>query len=162
LVRFDFEMAELQLPEPHPCPWDPLINIGRLAEDAVTRHWGPGALADVVDEMLTSSDASPTLTRLLQAQQFTRGDEKEARREPSLLPLQDMRRAILGSVVNLIAHKLPEDEEKLAGLIKQGHDQLAREVIAEGIRGAEQSMGDYLQRALKHTSALVETVRARK
>jgi hypothetical protein len=162
LVRFDFEMAELQLPEPHPCPWDPLINIGRLAEDAVTRHWGPGALAEVVDEMLTSSDASPTLTRLLQAQQFTRGDEKEARREPSLLPLQDMRRAILGSVVNLIAHKLPEDEEKLAGLIKQGHDQLAREVIAEGIRGAEQSMGDYLQRALKHTSALVETVRARK
>ena len=139
-MRFDFEMAELRLPEPHPCPWDPLILIGLIAEEVVTRHWGHGALAEIVDEMLSTTDVTLTLARLLKAQQYAEGDDQEKRTEPSLLPLHDIRRAILGSVVNLLAHKLPADKEKLAGLLKKEHDTLARDLISEGISGAEQAL----------------------
>lgn len=156
LVRFDFEMAELQLPEPHPCPWDPLIRIGLIAEEAVTRYWGPGALAEIVDEMLTTTEAAPALTPLLKAQQNTRHGEKD--KNSNLLPLQDMRRAILGSVVNSIARTLPGDEEKLARLLKDEHEQLARKLVVEGIQGAQQTISDYLQRALKHTTSLVKAM----
>lgn len=162
LVRFDFEIAELRLPEPHPCPWDLLIRIGLIAEESVTRHWGPGALAEIVDEMLSTTDGTLTLTRLLKAQQYAQSDDQEKRSEPSLLPLHDMRRAILGSVVNLLAHKLPADEEKLAGLLKKEHDKVARDFILEGISGAEQAINDYLQRALKQTTTLAKAIQARK
>jgi hypothetical protein len=161
LIRFDFEMLELQLPEPHPCPWDPLLRIGLVAEEAVTRYWGSGALADIVDDMLTTTGVSPTLTRLLKAQQHAQGEENDKRSEPSLLPLQDMRRAIFGSVVNLLATKLPEDEEKLASLMRGGHENLASTLIAEGIRGAEKSLSDYLQRALKNTASFTELLKGK-
>ena len=161
LVRFDPEMLEARLPEPHPCPWDPLIRIGLIAEEALTRYWGPGALADVVDDMLSTTKGSPTLTRLLKAQQHAFG-EGDKRSEPSLLPLHDLRRAILGSVVNVIAAKLPADEEKLADLMRGGHDDLAASSIAEGISGAEKSIADYLSRAVKNTVGLANALKAKR
>lgn len=162
LVRFDFEIAELRLPEPHPCPWDPLIRIGHIAEDAITRHWGPGALSDIVNEMLSTTARTLTLARLLKAQQYAQSEDQGNRAEPSLLPLQDMKRVILGSVVNLLAHKLPADEGKLAGLLKKGHGKLAQDLILEGISGAEQAINDYLQRALKQTTALAKAIQTQK
>jgi hypothetical protein len=162
LVRFDFEMAELRLPEPHPCPWYPLIRIGLIAEEVVTRHWGFGALAEIVDEMLSATDVTLTLARLLKAQQHAQSDDQGKRAEPSLLPLHDLRRAILGSVVNLLAHKLPADEEKLAGLLEKERDTHARDLISEGISGAEQAINEYLQRALKQTTAFAKAIQARK
>lgn len=162
LVRFDFEIAELQLPEPHPCPWDPLIRIGLVAEEAVTRHWGPGALSEIVDEIVGATDINPTLARLLKAQQYAQNDHQENPVQPSLLPLHDMRRAILGSLVNLLAHKLPADEEKLADLLKEEHDEFTRDLVLEGISGAEQAINDYLQCALKQTTTLAKAIQARK
>lgn len=157
-VRFDSEVLELQLPKPHPCPWDPLARIGLVVEDAVTRYWGPGALADVVDDLLVTAKATPSLTRLLNTQQYVQG---ENRAETGWLPLQDLRRAILGSVVNLLADKLPEDEEKLASLLRQGHDGLAASLITEGVSAAEKTIGGYLQSALKQTTLLTESLMKR-
>ena len=162
LARFDFEVAELQLPQPHACPWDPLVRIGRVAEEAVVRHWGPGALAEVADDMLEAAGAAPTLRRLLKARQEAQGDENGNPAEPSLLALDDLRRAVLGSVVNLLAHRLPADEERLTSLLKDGHDSLAPQFISEGIRGAEQAIDEYLERALSHTTALVHAIREKK
>jgi hypothetical protein len=162
LIRFDFEIAELGLPQPHPCPWDPLMRIGTVAEEAITRQWGSGALSDIVEEMLVAAGASRTLTELLKGQQQVRQDERDGRYEPSLLPVQDLRRAVLGSVVNLLARALPADEERLAGLLMEGHDQLARRLISDGVGAAEKVIGDYLQRALKHSSAVAKAVQAGK
>ena len=162
LARVDFEMRELRLPEPHPCPWDPLLRIGGLAEQILTRHWGPGAAAEIVDGLVNSDAATPTLGRVLKAQQFNDSDDGDKPAEPSLLPLQDMRRAVLGSLVNLIAIKLPTDEARLAALLKDGHDKLAKELSAEAISAAEATLGDHLQRALKQTSALAKAIAARK
>lgn len=159
VTRFDFEIAELRLPEPHPCPWNPLLRIGVIAEKTVTQYWGPGAMAEIVDDMLTTTSASPTLTRLLRAQQSTQQNGNEQSAEPSLLPLQDMRRVILASAVNLLAHKLPADEAKLMEIMRDGHDRLAQEVIVEGIRGAEQAIHEYLDRALTVTTSLAGSMR---
>lgn len=148
LARFDFEMLEFELPQPHPCPWDPLQAIGRLAEDAVTRHWGPGAMAEIVDELLSSSDGSPGLAQLLKPHY---GKAANGRGEPSLLPLHELRRAVLGSMVNVIAHHLPADEEKLADILGDGHDAVVAKLLPEGMRAAEFAIHDYLERALKHT-----------
>jgi hypothetical protein len=112
-----------------------------------------------VADLLDVPEAAPALTRLLPAQQNHRVTEQDKRPEPNLLPLADLRRAILGSVVNLLAQKLPADAERLSALLKDGHDALARQVIMDGLRGAEQTIGEYLQRALKQTTILVKTLR---
>ncbi len=159
-VRFDREIFELQLPRPHPCPWDLLLEIGAIAEQALTRHWGPGAATDLVEGLLTAAKASPTLTKLLQAQQGLPTEQEKG--EPSLLPLSELRRAVLGSVVNLFAHKLPADEAKLTRLLKNRPAALFQELISEGLRGAEPAIGEYLQRAVSHTAELVKAIRAGK
>jgi len=159
LARFDFEMMELALPQPHPCPWDPLIQIGFAAEQVINRLWGPGAAADVVAGLLDGADAQPALAAALHPQQGVFGDEGR-RKEPSLLPLADLRRALLGSVVNLIAAKMPADEAALARLMKNGHDKLALELVREGVAGAMPTIGEHLQRALKNTGALMQTLQA--
>lgn len=160
-TRFDYEVEELQLPEPHPCPWNRLIRIGTVVEEALGRYLGPGALADMVQDMLATTGSGPELTRLLKAQQYSYDEEREAIAEPSLLPVQDLRRAYLGSVVNLLAEHLPEDEEKLAGIFKGEHDELAAKLIPEGIRGAEKGISDYLQSALKNTASFAEGLNQR-
>lgn len=163
LTRFDFEIAELRLPFPHPCPWDPLIKIGLVAEEVLTRHWGSGMLAEVVDDLVSSSEANPALAQLLTAQTLaTETSDASKEPEPSLLPLQDVRRVILGSIINQLAHKLPEDETKLAALFKRPQPKLVDTVIADAIENAEQSIGDYLQRALKQTAALTKAIQTKK
>lgn len=150
LARFDFEMLELELPQPHPCPWDPLQQIGRVAEDAVARHWGPGALDEIVDGLLAAGKAAPGLQVALKASQDS---SIRGKGEPSLLPLQDLRRAVLGSMVNVIAHHLPLDEEKFADVMGDGHDQIASKLLPEAMHAAELSIHDFVERALKNTKA---------
>ena len=146
--RWYASMLELQLRSRTPARGTP-HRIGLVVEEAVTRYWGPGALADIVDDMLTTTDVAPTMTRLLKAQQYAQGEEKDKRSEPSLLPLQEMRRAIFGSVVNLLADTLPEDEK--ASWSNRGRGTtITSAMISEGsIRGAEKAIGDYLQQAVK-------------
>ena len=150
---------ELALPHPHPCPWDPLLEIGRAAEAAINRHWGPGAAADVVSDMLAVARPGP-LAVLLDAQQGVFGSEQGKRRAPSLLPLPNIRRALLGSVVNVVAAKLPQDEVALARMMKSDHDKLAVELIREGVNAAIATIGEHLQSAIKQTTALTKELLA--
>lgn len=157
LARFDFEMLEMRLPEPHPCPWDLLQKIGQVSERVLARHWGPGAAVEVVDDLLAASNALPALARLLKEPSEEPSEGQEGK-EPSLLPLAELRRAVLASTINTIARHLPADEEKLADLLGEGHDAIAGKLIQEGLRAAELSIGVYLERALKHTSGLVKAI----
>lgn len=154
-ARFDPELAELELlPHPHPCPWDPLIEIGLAAERAIERHWGPGAAQDVVSDLLATTDAAPELAELLKAQQGVFGETKSQKGAPSLLPVQSLRRAFLGSVVNVIANKLTGDEKTLTKALKD-HDKL----LAEGIKKALPAIKDYLHEATKNTSATLRALK---
>lgn len=150
-TRFDFEIRELQLPRPHPCPWDPLLEVGRLAEETLAREWGPGALAELVDDMLLATDAAPMLSRLLRIR------DVEGREAHSLLPLHELRRAIFGSLVNLLAAKLPEDEARLEAIMKD-HDRLAQEWIGDAVLAAQETIARHFARALKVTKAQVDAL----
>ncbi|MES2670936.1 MAG: hypothetical protein V4673_11025 [Pseudomonadota bacterium] len=158
-LRFDYEIAELRLPFPHPCPWDPLLKIGRAAEEVLHAEFGPGAVADLVDGMFATAGRESGLARLLETA-LAQADAKEGDAPVSLLPLQDMRRAVLGTLVNLLAHKLPEDEQKLASIMKN-HDGLAIESIAESLKAAEASIVQHLERSLQLTARQIESVRAK-
>ncbi|NUO77252.1 MAG: hypothetical protein HOQ32_14715 [Lysobacter sp.] len=157
-VRFDYEIAELRLPLPHPCPWDPLLKIGRAVEEVLLGRLGQGALADVVDGMLATAGRGSGLARLLDTAQ-AQSERKEGEAPLSLLPLQDMRRAVLGTFVNLLASKLPEDEQKLASIMRD-HDGLAIDGIAESLRAAEAVIVEQIGKALEASAAQLQTLRA--
>lgn len=157
LVRFDPEVIELQLPKPHPCPWDLLIRIGLVAEEALSRYFGHGALADIVEDLLITADASLAMRSLLKAQQYT-AEERDHRQDTSLLPVQDMRRAIFGSLVNLIAQEVPDDEKKLESMLKKGHD-LAPKHITEAVRAAETQIFEFVDRAIKRSTDLARSLK---
>ena len=162
LARFDYEMLEVVLPQPHPCPWDPLLQIGLIAEEVLTRHWGPGAVADVVSELLAAAELPASLQGLLRAQQGAFGEAQDKRDQPTLLPLAEVRRALLGGLVNLIAIKLPADSVALAKALKGGHDKLASELPREALSATLPVIGDYLQQALKNTASVTKTMLAGK
>lgn len=144
IARFDMEALELQLPHPHPCPWDPLVKIGRTMQDVIDGQFGPGTMASVVDDMLGTLGEGSGLEALLDSRKLAqRKDGVE-----SLLPVADMRRAVFASLVNLLAAKLPRNERELEAIMKD-HDRVALELIGESLQAAEAAIGEQLQRALK-------------
>lgn len=157
-IRFDPEVLELQLPEPHPCPWDPLVRIGAVVEDALTRYWGPGTLEELVDDLLLATGAAPALAEVLKSRRFIQGGEQERPSETTLLPLQELRRAIFGSIVNVLARELPEDERALAKAIRSLSDDSGEKLLVEGLRGAQQSMTEYLGRAFDRAGAEIKAL----
>ncbi len=161
-IRFDFEMLELRLPFPHPCPWDDLIRIGSIAEDISNRLFGPGAVAEMVDEILAAGKASPAFAESLRSLQFSADEKENVRTRLSLFPIADIRRAILGSVVNYIAVKLPDDEKKLEASIKKGHEKIALELISEGLLGAEKAVEQFIDESMKETTRLAKALKSRK
>lgn len=156
LARFDPEMLELALPQPNPCPWDPLLRIGLQAEATLNRQWGPGTAVDVVDGLLAAADAPPALVSLLQSAPADAGEKQPP--APTLLPLADLRRAVLGAMVNLLAAKLPADPQRLAEMMKGEHDKLAAALSRDALAAAMPVMGEHLQKALKNTSTAAKAL----
>lgn len=122
-VRFTFELLEELRPEPHPCPWDPLIRIGALTEEALTREFGPGAADTIVADLLANAKGAPALARAMRMRQPK--TLKEGESDIDLLPRTEIRRAILGELMNAIVRDLPVDAEKLAEVLRKNHDELA-------------------------------------
>lgn len=158
LTRFDFEMRELKLPEPHPCPWDPLIRIGTIAEEVVSQILGRGVLAELVDDMLVATNAAPPLANVLKSRPAALGEEK--RGDFSLLPLAEMRRAVFGSLVNLLARELPQEERALARALKEFNEERGTKLMAEAVRGAQQSINEYLGRAFESAAGAIKAMSA--
>lgn len=144
IARFDMEALELQLPHPHPCPWDPLVKIGGTMQDVIDGQFGAGTVALVVDDILGTLGEGSGLAALLDSRQLA---QRKAGVE-SLLPVADMRRAVFASLVNLLADKLPRNERELEAIMKD-HDRVALELIGESLKAAEAAIAVQLERALK-------------
>lgn len=145
-------MLEFELPHPHPCPWDPLVELGLVAEQALTRQWGPGTVPELVAELAGTAELPASWQTVLRPAQA--GREGAA---PSMLPLADLRRAMLGAVVNQIAETLPADAEKLAGLMKD-HDRLAVETLRQGLHGALPTIAARMEQELKRLEVLQRAI----
>ncbi len=161
ITRFDYEIAELQLPIPHPCPWDRLLRIGTLAEEVLKRHWGPGAANEVLDALVDASKAPPALAAVLAAPAIV-GDDKENRQQgpgqTTMLPVTDLRRVQLGSLINVLAHQLPDDPQKLLGVIRDGQGELVQKLFGEGHQAAEPAMKEFLTKSLDATVSMTKAI----
>lgn len=153
LARFDPEMLEFELPHPHPCPWDPLVELGLVAEHALTRQWGPGTVPELVAELADTAELPASWQALLTPLQAGRKETTA----PSMLPLADLRYAMLGAVVNQIAETLPADAEKLAGMMKD-HERLAAETVRTGLHGALPTIAARMQHELKQLDGLQRAI----
>lgn len=159
VIRFDYEIREFRLPLPHPCPWDPLIRIGTIVEEQVTNYLGRGVLAELVDDMLLATGAAPAMANVLKSRRPA-PEKGERLGDASLLPLADMRRAVFGSLVNLLARELPEDERQLARAVKGINEERALKLMTEAVQGAQQSMNEHLQRAFESASGALKAMSA--
>lgn len=144
VARFDIEAIELQLPHPHPCPWEPLVKIGRTLQDVIDGQFGAGTVTGAVDDMLATLGEGSGLAALLDSRSL--GQRKDG--DESLLPVADMRRAVFASLVNLLAEKLPRNERELEAIMKD-HDGIALGTIADSLKAAEQAIAVHLERALE-------------
>ena len=117
---------------------------------------GAGHTVDVVDGLLAAADAPPALVSLLQSAPADAGEKQPP--APTLLPLADLRRAVLGAMVNLLAAKLPADPQRLAEMMKGEHDKLAAALSRDALAAAMPVMGEHLQKALKNTSTAAKAL----
>ena len=81
--------------------------------------------------------ALPVPGSLVRTSQQASSDDKTDTGVSSLLPLQNLRRLIPGSVVNPLTQQLPADEEKLADIMQEWRGDLAREFLSDGLHGVE-------------------------
>jgi hypothetical protein len=160
-LHFSAEMREMIKPEKLPAPWSPLLQLGSLAEAALREIYGPGAMEDLVSSTLDQLDKSEQLRALLQTGMDTKSEVFKSRSQNStLMPLQDIRRVILGSVITAMHHQIPADEAAYATLQKRGRDKLATDLLTQGVRAAETATFDYLQAAIKGTSQQLMTLQS--
>ena len=151
-IRFHPDVIEWQPPHPHPCPWDPLLDLGRIAERALVDDHGRGVLTQVVDAMLAAAGGDSALAALLDT---TRGASVDA----GLLPVNDMRRVLLGALVNRFAEALPEDERKLEAVAKQ-HDAVTLEATRLALADAERAALEHLGKGLAAARAQLKALEA--
>jgi len=144
-VRFNFELIEELRPEPHPCPWDPLIRIGVLTEEALALEFGPGAADCIVADLLANAGGAPAIARAMRMRRPALDREGEGGID--LLPRAEIRRAILGELMNAIVRDLPEDAEQLAELLKRGHDDLAAKHSQLAVQTAQRTVAAKLAKA---------------
>lgn len=137
-VRFNFELLEELRPEPHPCPWDPLIRIGSLTEEALTREFGPGAADTIVADLLANAKGATGLARAMRMRRPAL--EREGESGLDLLPRTEIRRAILGELINAIVRDLPDDPEKLAAVLRKNHDELAEKHSRQAVETAQNTV----------------------
>lgn len=161
-LYFHPEIREMVKPEKLPPPWNPLLQLGGQAEHALREMYGPGAMEDLISNTLDQVDKADQLRAFLQTNM---GPKSEAFKGDSqintLMPLQDIRRVILGSVLTVMHHKISGDESAYDTLLKRGHQKLANELLTQGVRGAETTIFEYLQQAIKNTSLQLMTLQSR-
>jgi hypothetical protein len=148
-IRFDYEVRELQLPAPEPLSWDSLMHIGTVVEDAMTRHWGAGAPAEMVASMHFATERAPQLFRILNDP----ASSTEADIGDSLLPVPSLRRAVHASFVNRLARYLPPEARELTEVVERLSTEGMSAHLGEAVDSAQTAISGYLTSAVKATMA---------
>jgi hypothetical protein len=147
---YRYPLKEEIRPIPHPCPWDPLVRIGKLVSDAIDRRHGRGRAAEIVEDLLAIGGVEPAEREAFRM----RGDEKESH----LLPLDELQLGLLGSVVNTIALELPANPNELKSKFKteKGFAEFSRKFMPEGINRGLDEAAKGLAGRIKNSAKLLE------
>jgi hypothetical protein len=157
IARFHPELIEeFVIPPPHPCPWDPLMRIGALVEEALTREFGVGTTDSIVADLLATVKGGSALAHAMRIRQPELKREHEGGID--LLPRSEIRRAILGELMNAIVRDLPMSPEKLAEVMRKNHDEMAAKHSELAVLTAQKSVLAKLAEALKALDAMLTLV----
>jgi hypothetical protein len=153
IARYGERLFEEYVPLPHPCPWDPRVELGARVEAELELSGGRGAAWDLVTSVLEAADLA-TFADLVRSR---RVDDDAARSEPQLIPVPELRRGVLGSVFDALARELPGSPERLseepAG---DDHDDGAIAALAAEAAGpAVESAREHYSAAVKRTLELL-------
>ena len=155
VVRFSFELLEELRPEPHPCPWDPLIRIGALTEAALTQEFGPGTADVIVADLLANAKGAPAIAKAMRMR-LPKPQDKDTESGIDLLPRAELRRAILGELMNAIVRDLPDDPQKLAEVMRKNHDEIANKHVQLAVETGQRAVAAKMARARKELDVMFD------
>lgn len=157
VARYATRLFEEYVPlPPHPCPWEPRLELGRRVEAALAATAGPGAGWDLVTSALDAADHS-RFAELVRPRSAADDERRRAKDEPHLLPVADLRAGVIGSVFDALVSGLPPSPDHFDRIGDEGdHDDeaIARQV-AEAARSAIDAARDHYARAAKGTLELI-------
>lgn len=153
-IRYRFPLFEefIPLPDPHPCPWDPRVDLGTSVDAALTALKGRGYTDDLVIGALDLAGVN----RLADHLRPQAADEK--RQDPrSLLRIEELRRGIVGSIADALLRDLPANPHELEeALTKIGHDDKRLEsLIASATKDAVVAATDHFKQSVDSTFSIL-------
>lgn len=152
VLRYHLELLEVQIPRPEPCPWGVLVHIGQRVEEILVTQVGPGAQVDLLAELLSATRPPPALLASLDPAGALAA-------EPALAALSnELRHGVFGTVINLLARELPEDEALLERMLGNGLGDLGAKLLPEGVRLAEGPVAERIANFARSTAEFARGV----
>jgi hypothetical protein len=153
IERFRYPLREELVPNPHPCPWDPMVRIGKLTADALDRAHGAGRSLEIVRDLMTINGIEGKFADLLRNEQV-----EVAENERHLLPLSELQLGLLGSVMNTVALALPSNPNDLRKTIRdeKAFGTFGKEQLSEGLKRGIEEASKNLAVVLRNSAKMAE------
>ncbi|HEV7642352.1 MAG TPA: hypothetical protein VGO50_00295 [Pyrinomonadaceae bacterium] len=154
IERYRYPLREELLPEPHPCPWDLMVKIGKQTSDALDRAHGTGRSREIIQDLVTINGIEGGLAEMLRDERFNEAGE----REKHLLPLSEIQLGLLGSVMNTVALQLPSNPNDLKKTIKdeKSFGAFGKDYLYEGLKLGLKEAAKGLAVTLKNSARMVD------
>lgn len=150
-------IEEWQPLPPHPCPWEPRLQLGALVESSFAANRGNGFATELAAEALTLAGLGP-IAALVRPELATNGDKERG----TLIDPAELRQGVVGSVFDALVRNLPRDPDELERAFEEAHDDEAiAERVATATRDAIASAWDHYGDAAERTLRFVEDARHR-
>ena len=155
LARYATRLFEEYVPlPPHPCPWEPRLELGRRVEAVLAANAGAGAGWDLVTAALDATDLGP-LIDLVRPRSAADHELRRVDDEAHLLPIADLRAGVLGSIFDALVSALPPSPDQFDGDGGDHEDEAIFRYAVEAAIAAGYAARDYYTRAAKRTLELV-------
>ena len=109
----------------------------------------------IVAEMLANAKGAPAIAKAMRMR-LPKPQDKEVESGIDLLPRADLRRAILGELMNAIVRDLPDDPQKLAEVMRRNHDEIANKHVQLAVETGQRAVAGKMARARKELDAMFE------
>jgi hypothetical protein len=149
IERFSEPLFEEWRPlPPHPCPWEPRVELGKRVEYAMDQSRGRGFATELTSETLA-------LTGYRQLAELMRPrpgrDANLLRRTRVGINVDELRHGILGSIFDAVARELPELPQQMRQIDSDKLEDTALKRAAESISQAKDAFLEYQNEAIANT-----------
>lgn len=151
IERYRYPLFEEFVPLPHPCPWDPRVDLGRIVESAFRTRHGHGSTWELVTDALVDADL-PQLVELVRPRSADAQRDRGGRdRERTLVNVDELRQGILGSIADALLRDLPQNPLELSGRATDHDDKAIQATVVKAVREAVDVAAEHFGAAAKRT-----------